>query len=55
MNLALVAGQLGTKYLNEIFVVERGAYQNLPALVVVAALIGLLLPLVAIFTAGRKV
>ncbi len=55
MNLALVAGQLGTKYLNEIFVVERGAYQNLPALVVVAAVIGLLLPLVAIFTAGRKV
>ena len=26
MNLALVAGQLGTKYLNWLFVVERGAY-----------------------------
>ena len=30
MNLALVAGALQTKYLNEIFVVGRGDYANLP-------------------------
>ena len=29
MNLALVAGQLQTKYLNQLFVVERGAYGEL--------------------------
>ena len=28
MNLALVAGQLQTKYLNQIFVVERGAHMR---------------------------
>ncbi len=55
MNLALVAGQLGTKYLNEIYVVDRGDYTNLPALVVAAAAIGLALPLVAIFALGRRV
>ena len=36
MNLALMAGALGTKYLNLIFPVDRGDYGNLPALVVVA-------------------
>ncbi len=55
MNLALVAGQLLTKYLNEIYVVERGSYGNLPALVVAAAAIGLALPLAAILAFGRKV
>ncbi|MEQ1713781.1 MAG: hypothetical protein ABL908_20625, partial [Hyphomicrobium sp.] len=55
MNLALVAGQLLTKYLNEIYVVERGSYGNLPALVVAASVIGLALPLTAILAFGRKV
>ncbi len=55
MNLALVAGQLLTKYLNEIYVVERGSYGNLPALVVAASVIGLALPLAAILAFGRKV
>jgi hypothetical protein len=31
-NLALVAGQLGTKYVNWLFVVERSAYEHLPML-----------------------
>ena len=32
MNLALVAGNLGTKYLNLVFPVDRGDYANLPTL-----------------------
>ena len=28
MNMALVAGQLQTKYLNQIFVVQRGDYAS---------------------------
>lgn len=55
MNLALVAGQLLTKYLNEIYVVERGSYGQLPALVVAVAVIGLVLPLTAILGLGRRV
>jgi hypothetical protein len=60
-NLALSAAQLGTKYLNQAFSVTRevrdrasGAvklpqdYSELGALMIVAALVGLLLPLVAV-------
>jgi BT1 family len=60
-NLALSASQLGTKYLNEIYVVARevrdrssGAirvpqdYSELGALMIATALVGLLLPLVAV-------
>ncbi len=60
-NLALSAGQLGTKYLNEIFLVTRevkdpesGAitvpadYGELGGLMLAALLIGLILPLVAV-------
>lgn len=55
MNLALVAGQLQTKYLNEIYVVGRNAYEMLPALVVTALVIRLCLPLTAIMFIGRRV
>jgi hypothetical protein len=43
-NLALSAANLGTKYLNQIFVVERGNYNDLGGLMVTAAIIGLILP-----------
>ena len=43
-NLALSAANLGTKYLNQIFVVERGEYDELGGLMVTAAIIGLILP-----------
>ena len=36
MNLALVAGQLQTKYLNQIFLVQRGDYGELGGLLIVA-------------------
>jgi hypothetical protein len=55
MNLALVAGQLQTKYLNDIFVIQRGEYSELGALMVTVACVGLLLPLIAIAFFGRKI
>jgi BT1 family len=55
MNMALVAGQLQTKYLNEIFVVARGSYAELGPLLITAALLGLLIPLAAIALFGRRV
>lgn len=55
MNMALVAGQLQTKYLNQLFVVQRGDYGELGALLVTVALIGLALPLLAIAVFGRRI
>ena len=55
LNLALVAGQLATKYLNWIFVVERGNYAALPSLVLTATVLGLALPLAAILAFGGKI
>jgi hypothetical protein len=54
MNLALVAGALQTKYLNEIFVVSRGAYENLPYIMICAIAIGFFMPLAAILAFGRR-
>jgi hypothetical protein len=55
MNLALTAGALGTKYLNLIFHVDRGSYGHLPALVIAAYAVSLVLPLTAIAVFGRRV
>ena len=54
MNLALVAGALQTKYLNEIYVVSRGSYENLPYIVEWVIAIGFVVPLAAIFAFGRR-
>ncbi|MFM7083512.1 MAG: hypothetical protein ACKOW3_00700 [Hyphomicrobium sp.] len=54
LNLALIAGQLITKYLNWIFIIERGHYTQLPSIVVSAVVIGLVMPLVAILFFGRR-
>ena len=54
MNLALVAGALQTKYLNDIFVVSRGDYANLPYIVAWAIGIGFVMPLAAILVFGRR-
>lgn len=61
MSLAIVAGQLLTKYLNMLFPVERGAYEHLPALVTSVVIVSAALPLGALaltrlataFRAGR--
>ena len=55
MNMALVAGQLQTKYVNEIFVVGRGNYTELGPLLVTAAVLGLAIPVAAIALFGRRV
>jgi MFS family permease len=55
MNLALVAGQLQTKYLNHVFVVQRGQYDELGILLIVAAVIGAAIPLIAIALFGRRI
>ena len=54
MNLALVAGQLFTKYLNTLMPVDRGLYSKLPALTWTATLIALAAPLVAIMALGPR-
>ena len=55
MNLALVAGQLQTKLLNEIFVVDRGHYDALGPLIIVVVAIGFILPIAAIVLCGRRI
>jgi hypothetical protein len=47
-NLALAGSQLGTVYLNRVFVVKRGDYGELGELMITAAVLTLLLPLVAV-------
>jgi hypothetical protein len=54
MNLALVASALQTKYLNQVFVVDRGVYDTLPLLLGVVIAIGLVVPLAAILLFGNK-
>jgi hypothetical protein len=54
MNLALVAGSLGTKYLNAIWVVPRGDYVNLPTLYVIVLVIGFVIPIAVIRALGHK-
>ena len=53
MNVALVAGQLQTKYLNLLFDVDRGSYEHLPSLVASALLIGFIVPVAGVL-AFRK-
>ena len=48
-NLALSASQLGTKYLNKAFVIERGRYDELGSLMITVALLGLVLPVITVF------
>ena len=55
MNMALVAGQLQTKYLNSVFVVQRGDYSELGLLLITVACLSLIMPLIAIAVFGRKV
>ena len=55
MNLALVAGQLQTKYLNQIFVVGRGNYAELGPLLITVAVLGLVVPIAVILWLGRRV
>jgi hypothetical protein len=44
-----------TKYLNQIYSVERGQYDELGMLIVSAVALGFVIPIVAIALFGRKV
>jgi hypothetical protein len=48
-NLALSASQLGTNYLNKIFTIPRGQYEELGALMITATAMGLVLPIITVF------
>jgi hypothetical protein len=54
MNVALVAGQLQTKYLNLMFAVDRGAYEHLAALTIAAVAIGFVVPVAGILAFGKR-
>ena len=54
INLALAAGNLGTKYLNDFFQISRGDYANLPALFGVAIVIGFFVPLAGVLGFLRR-
>jgi len=47
-NLALSASSLGTKYLNRIFVIERGQYDELGGLMTTVIVLGLVLPILTV-------
>jgi hypothetical protein len=55
MNMALVAGQLQTKYLNEIFAVGRGDYAALGPLLIIVLVAGFVVPVAAIALFGRRI
>ncbi len=55
MNLALVAGQLQTKYLNHIFTVDRGHYGELGDLLITATVIGFVVPVAVILLLRKRV
>jgi MFS family permease len=55
MNLALQAGALQTKYLNDIFPVARGEYGELAPLMVTVFAVSFILPIAAIALFGRRV
>ncbi|MGQ3356374.1 MAG: hypothetical protein ACT6XY_19230 [Phreatobacter sp.] len=55
MNLALVAGQLQTKYLNQILTVGRGNYAELGDLLITATVIGFVVPVAVILMFRKRV
>jgi hypothetical protein len=52
-NLALSAASLGTSYLNQLFIVERGSFGELGRLLIGVSLIGLVIPIVTVLIVNR--
>jgi len=52
-NLALSAASLGTNYMNQIFIVERGSYGELGRLMMTVSLIGLVIPIATVLIVNR--
>jgi len=55
MNLALTAGAMQTKYLNQIFHVDRGKYDELGGLLITVVAVNFALPVLAIALLGRRI
>lgn len=55
MNLAVQASGLFTKYLNTTFVVDRGDYENLGALMIIATVLSLVLPLAVLWFISTRI
>ncbi len=55
LNLALVAGQLQTKYVNQLITVGRGDYDQLGILMIIVTVVGFALPVGVIALFGRRV
>jgi len=47
-NLALSASNLGTNYLNKIFTITRGQYEELGILMITVSAMGLVLPIITV-------
>ena len=47
-NLALSASHLGTRYLNSLFSIERGQYDQLGILMITVVFVGLVLPILTV-------
>jgi hypothetical protein len=54
MNIALMASQLQTKYLNEIFIVGRGQYAELGPLLIWSVALSFIIPIAAIMLFGKR-
>ena len=54
MNIALVAGQLQTKYLNDIFVVGRGLQESTIIIFMTSVMVGMLGLLADLIVAQRR-
>ena len=55
LNLALTAGTMQTKYLNEIFRVDRAQYDELGWLLITVIVINFVVPIAAIVLFGRRI
>lgn len=53
INLALSAASLGTNYMNQIFIVERGSYSELGRLMITVSLVGMVIPIATVLIVNR--
>jgi len=55
LNLALTAGAMQTKYLNQIFHIDRGKYEELGGLLITVIVLNFTVPIIAIAVFGRRI
>jgi MFS family permease len=55
LNLALTAGAMQTKYLNQIFHIDRGKYEELGGLLITVIVLNFTVPIIAIALFGRRI